>query len=53
MTNQQLVDHGNHMMDETDQAIDRAKKVCKFECISRFLCYVGWFMTSAARAMQL
>lgn len=27
MTNQQLVDHGNHMMDETDQAIDRAKKV--------------------------
>lgn len=28
MSNQQLVDHGNHMMDETDQAIDRAKKVC-------------------------
>ncbi|XP_073314292.1 novel plant SNARE 11-like [Primulina huaijiensis] len=27
MTNQQLMDHGNHMMDETDQAIDRAKKV--------------------------
>ncbi|PIM98150.1 hypothetical protein CDL12_29372 [Handroanthus impetiginosus] len=27
MTNQQLIDHGNHMMDETDQAIDRAKKV--------------------------
>lgn len=27
MTNQQLVDRGNHMMDETDQAIDRAKKV--------------------------
>ncbi|KZV32242.1 putative plant SNARE 11 [Dorcoceras hygrometricum] len=27
MTNQQLLDHGNHMMDETDQAIDRAKKV--------------------------
>ncbi|XXG75702.1 hypothetical protein AAC387_Pa08g0219 [Persea americana] len=27
MTNQQLVDRGNHMMDETDQAIDRTKKV--------------------------
>ncbi|KAG6485273.1 hypothetical protein ZIOFF_053807 [Zingiber officinale] len=27
MTNQQLMDHGNHMMDETDQTIDRAKKV--------------------------
>ncbi|KAK4761608.1 hypothetical protein SAY87_029492 [Trapa incisa] len=26
MTNQQLMDHGNHMMDETDQAIDRSKK---------------------------
>lgn len=38
MTNQQLLDHGNNMMDETDQAIDRAKKVSKFECI---ICYVG------------
>ncbi|KAL7149995.1 hypothetical protein ABFS83_05G079000 [Erythranthe nasuta] len=27
MNNQQLMDHGNQMMDETDQAIDRAKKV--------------------------
>ncbi|GMJ00441.1 novel plant snare 11 [Hibiscus trionum] len=27
MTNQQLMDKGNQMMDETDQAIDRAKKV--------------------------
>ncbi|KAK4423005.1 putative plant SNARE 11 [Sesamum alatum] len=27
MSNQQLMDHGNQMMDETDQAIDRAKKV--------------------------
>ncbi|MBA0796611.1 hypothetical protein Gohar_007368 [Gossypium harknessii] len=27
MTNQQLIDRGNHMMNETDQAIDRAKKV--------------------------
>ncbi|KAH9607092.1 hypothetical protein KSS87_005021 [Heliosperma pusillum] len=27
MTNQQLVDHGNHMMDETDQAIERGKKI--------------------------
>ncbi|GKV10757.1 hypothetical protein SLEP1_g22077 [Rubroshorea leprosula] len=27
MTNQQLIDKGNQMMDETDQAIDRAKKV--------------------------
>ncbi|KAI4315183.1 hypothetical protein L6164_028022 [Bauhinia variegata] len=27
MTNQQLVDHGNQMMDETDQAIERGKKV--------------------------
>ncbi|EPS62859.1 hypothetical protein M569_11931 [Genlisea aurea] len=27
MTNQQLIDHGNQMMDETDEAIDRAKKV--------------------------
>ncbi|KAK4803349.1 hypothetical protein SAY86_001552 [Trapa natans] len=26
MTNQQLMDHGNHMMDETDQAIERSKK---------------------------
>ncbi|XP_051145713.1 novel plant SNARE 11-like isoform X1 [Andrographis paniculata] len=27
MTNQQLMDHGNHMMDETDQALGRAQKV--------------------------
>lgn len=27
MTNEQLFDHGNRMMDDTDQAIDRAKKV--------------------------
>ncbi|CAK9173335.1 unnamed protein product [Ilex paraguariensis] len=27
MANQQLIDHGNHMMDETDQAIERSKKV--------------------------
>ena len=27
MTNQQLVDGGNRMMDETDQAIERSKKV--------------------------
>ncbi|XP_042506119.1 novel plant SNARE 11-like [Macadamia integrifolia] len=27
MTNQQLVDRGNHMMDETDQAIERSKQV--------------------------
>ncbi|KAL0372959.1 UNVERIFIED_CONTAM: putative plant SNARE 11 [Sesamum calycinum] len=27
MSNQQLMDHGNRMMDETDQTIDRAKKV--------------------------
>ncbi|XP_052170587.1 novel plant SNARE 11 [Diospyros lotus] len=27
MTNQQLVDHGNQMMDETDEAIERSKKV--------------------------
>lgn len=28
MTNQQLVDSGNRMMDETDQVIERSKKVC-------------------------
>lgn len=27
MSNQQLMDNGNHMMDETDQAIERSKKV--------------------------
>lgn len=27
MTNEQLMDRGNRMMDETDQAIDRGKKV--------------------------
>ena len=27
MTNQQLVDSGNKMMDETDQTIERSKKV--------------------------
>ena len=27
MTNQQLVDRGNKMMDETDEAIERSKKV--------------------------
>lgn len=26
------MDHGNNMMDETDQAIDRAQKVYKLEC---------------------
>ncbi|KAJ3691228.1 putative plant SNARE 11 [Rhynchospora pubera] len=26
MTNQQLVDHGNHLLDETDQAIERSKQ---------------------------
>jgi len=38
MTNQQLVDHGNQMMDETDQAIERGKKVS--------LCYVTCFFSS-------
>ncbi|XP_074327474.1 putative plant SNARE 11 [Apium graveolens] len=27
MSNQELVDHGNKMMDETDQSIERSKKV--------------------------
>ncbi|XP_062183165.1 novel plant SNARE 11-like [Phragmites australis] len=27
MTNQQLMDHGNQLMDETDQAIARSKQV--------------------------
>lgn len=27
MTNQQLMDSGNRMMDETDQAIERSKQV--------------------------
>lgn len=27
MTNQQLIDKGNRMMDETDEAIERSKKV--------------------------
>lgn len=27
MTNQQLMDNGNQMMDETDQVIERSKKV--------------------------
>ena len=27
MTNQQLMDNGNRMMDETDQVIERSKKV--------------------------
>ena len=27
MSNQQLMDHGNKMMDETDQVIERSKKV--------------------------
>ncbi|XP_028102277.1 novel plant SNARE 11-like isoform X2 [Camellia sinensis] len=27
MTNQELIDNGNQMMDETDQAIERSKKV--------------------------
>lgn len=37
MTNQQLMDRGNNMMDETDQAIDRAQKVYKLECTIAFL----------------
>ncbi|KAG8382455.1 hypothetical protein BUALT_Bualt05G0079000 [Buddleja alternifolia] len=31
MSNQQLMDHGNQMMDETDQAIDRAKKLFVYD----------------------
>lgn len=30
MTNQQLMDQGNQMMDETDQIIERSKKVSAF-----------------------
>ena len=30
MTNEQLMDHGNRMMNETDQAIERGKKVGLF-----------------------
>jgi len=30
MTNEQLMDHGNRMMDDTDQAIERGKKVGLF-----------------------
>lgn len=32
MTNQQLVESGNRMMDETDQAIERSKKDCSRHC---------------------
>lgn len=30
MTNQQLINNGHEMMDETDQAIERSKKVSLF-----------------------
>ena len=33
------MDHGNNMMDETDQAIDRAQKVYKLECTIAFQDY--------------
>lgn len=34
MTNEQLIDHGHQMMDETDEAIERSKKVCFFKRLS-------------------
>lgn len=34
MTNEQLMDRGNHMMDETDQAIERGRKVGLFPNIT-------------------
>lgn len=37
MTNQQLMGHGNQMMDETDQAIERSKKV-SITCMKRNKC---------------
>jgi SNARE protein len=36
MTNQQLMDQGNQLMDETDQAIARSKQV-NFSCGSAYL----------------
>ena len=40
MTNQQLIDSGNRMMDETDQAIERGKKVGLFLKYHFFLRYI-------------
>lgn len=42
MTNQQLVDNGNRMMDETDQAIERSKKVRFSTTKYNYLQYFVW-----------
>lgn len=42
MTNQQLVDNGNRMMDETDQAIERSKKVSSNSYVQRIKFTAGF-----------
>ncbi|KAG6782431.1 hypothetical protein POTOM_011831 [Populus tomentosa] len=46
MTNQQLVDHGNQMMDETDQAIERGKKYSS-------LIPMNWLLSEAVQPASL
>ncbi|XWS49193.1 hypothetical protein CRYUN_Cryun13aG0142900 [Craigia yunnanensis] len=50
MTNQQLMDRGNQMMDETDQAIDRAKKT---EQMSRIVSELDSIHFSIKKASKL
>ncbi|KAJ0049522.1 hypothetical protein Pint_15734 [Pistacia integerrima] len=39
MSNQQLIDNGNRMMDETDEVIERSKKV---SLCSRKIIFTTW-----------
>ncbi|KAI8000028.1 hypothetical protein LOK49_LG09G02302 [Camellia lanceoleosa] len=50
MTNQVLIDNGNRMMDETDQAIERLKKVGKLTRVSSLLLHLVKNLTTFGNA---
>jgi hypothetical protein len=52
MTNEQLMDQGNQMMDDTDQAIERGKRVGLY--LELIICYsILFFLNSLAPHIML
>jgi hypothetical protein len=52
MTNEQLMDQGNRMMDDTDQAIERGKRVGLY--LELIICYsILFFLNSLAPPIML
>ncbi|OAY77848.1 putative plant SNARE 11 [Ananas comosus] len=52
MTNQQLMDHGNQMLDETDQAIERSKKTEQMSRIVNELDSIHFSIKKASKLVK-